>query len=103
MYGRAEGMAMRLKWWGQSQFGVKDKQKQREVTQEVWELKIDIEEARKSWLSATRFFQYAVEQDEVDYAVYYLMAAEQRYTMLVRRAKALKDVEWPAWTRSEGQ
>ncbi|GMK42447.1 hypothetical protein PCCS19_55070 [Paenibacillus sp. CCS19] len=92
---------MRLKWWGQKNDQALDKQKRREVSQEVWDLKIDIDEARKSWLSATRFFQYAVEQDEVDYAVYYLMAAEQRYSMLVRRAKALKDVNWPAWTRSD--
>ncbi|PWW05297.1 uncharacterized protein DUF2508 [Paenibacillus cellulosilyticus] len=94
---------MRLKWWGHNQPEVMDKQKRSEVTQDMWDLKIDIEEARKSWLSATRFFQYAVEQDEVDYAVYHLMAAEQRYAMLVRRAKSMKDVEWPAWTRSEGQ
>ncbi|MBD3921797.1 DUF2508 family protein [Paenibacillus sp. PR3] len=92
---------MRLKWWGQKRTELTDKQKRHETAQEVWDLKIDIEEARKSWLSATRFFQYAVEQDEVDYAVYHLMAAEQRYSMLVKRAKALKDVEWPAWTRSE--
>jgi|GEM_PF-2184189 hypothetical protein len=92
---------MWFKWWGKRSSELTDKQKRREITQEVWDLKIDIEEARKSWLSATRFFQYAVEQDEVDYAVYHLLAAEQRYSMLVKRAKALKGVEWPAWTRSE--
>lgn len=92
---------MRLKWWGQKRTELTDKQKRSEAAQAVWDLKIDIDEARKSWLSATRFFQYAVEQDEVDYAVYYLMAAEQRYSMLIKRAKGLKEAEWPAWTRSE--
>lgn len=92
---------MRLKWWERKQSEAVDKRKRREVSQEVWDLKFDIDEAQKSWLSATRFFQYAVEQDEVDYAVYYLMAAEQRYSMLVRKAKSLKNVEWPAWTRGD--
>ncbi len=61
------------------------------------QLKKEIDEARRDWQAACRFFEYVVEPNEIDYAIYHLMAAEQRYTMLIRKAKSLTSVQWPAW------
>ncbi|WP_164779716.1 DUF2508 family protein [Paenibacillus kobensis] len=71
------------------------------VPDEVMQLKKDIDEARRGWQAACRFFEYVVEPDEVDYAVYHLMATEQRYIMLIRKAKAMTSVQWPAWVGGE--
>jgi|GEM_PF-1491613 len=67
------------------------------VPDEVFQLTRDIDDARRGWQAACRFFEYVVEPDEVDYAVYHLLAAEQRYMMLIRKAKAMSSVQWPAW------
>ncbi|MWC31052.1 DUF2508 family protein [Paenibacillus sp. MMS18-CY102] len=71
------------------------------VPDEIWQLKKDVEDARKGWHNACRFFNYVVEPDEVEYAIYHLKAAEQRYVMLIRKAKAIQGVDWPAWSAGD--
>lgn len=58
----------------------------------------EIEEAKREWQNANRFFDYAVGQDQVDYAIYALISAEKRYEMLLRAAKQ-KNQKWPEWRR----
>ncbi|GIP36704.1 DUF2508 family protein [Paenibacillus sp. J2TS4] len=53
-----------------------------------------IEELRKSqmeWANAVHRLEWVVKPDEVDCAIYDLMAAEKKYEMLLRKAK---QYEW---------
>jgi|GEM_PF-1543842 hypothetical protein len=59
-------------------------------------LRAEIEEARKEWVNATRFFDVAVGEDQIDYAIYALITAEKRYEMLIRIAKRTCSA-WPEW------
>lgn len=47
----------------------------------------DIRQALREWERACARFQYAVGEDEVDYAIFTLEAAEKRVTMLIKKAK----------------
>lgn len=49
----------------------------------------ELEEAKTNWQIAMKKLDYAVEQDQIDYAIYALEAAEKRYEMLLRHAKKL--------------
>ncbi|MGO4111475.1 DUF2508 family protein [Paenibacillus sp. YAF4_2] len=59
-------------------------------------LRAEIAEAHNEWVNANRFFNVAVGQDQIDYAIYALITAEKRYEMLIRIAKRTCSV-WPAW------
>ncbi|EFM09585.1 hypothetical protein PaecuDRAFT_3634 [Paenibacillus curdlanolyticus YK9] len=84
-------------WFHLERFKSKAKSKSvKFMPDEIWQLKKDVEDARKGWHNACRFFHYVVEPDEIEYAIYHLKAAEQRYVMLIRKAKAIQNVEWPA-------
>lgn len=47
----------------------------------------DIKQALKEWERAHSRFQYALGEDEVDYAIFTLEAAEKRVAMLIKKAK----------------
>ncbi|BFH10531.1 DUF2508 family protein [Paenibacillus melissococcoides] len=47
----------------------------------------DIRQALREWERAHCRFQYAVGEDEVDYAIFTLEAAEKRVAMLIKKAK----------------
>ncbi|MFD3270880.1 DUF2508 family protein [Paenibacillus dendritiformis] len=47
----------------------------------------DIRQALREWERAHARFQYAVGEDEVDYAIFTLEAAEKRVAMLIKKAK----------------
>ncbi|MBD2845608.1 DUF2508 family protein [Paenibacillus sp. IB182496] len=49
----------------------------------------ELEEARRDWKNAHRHFEHAVGKDQIDYAIFAIEAAEKRYEMLLRRAKAM--------------
>ncbi|WP_374015744.1 DUF2508 family protein [Paenibacillus thiaminolyticus] len=51
------------------------------------ELMDDIRQALREWERAHVRFQYAVGEDEVDYAIFTLEAAEKRVGMLIKKAK----------------
>lgn len=58
----------------------------------------EIHEAHRDWVNAQRHFEYAVGQDQVDYAIFAIEAAEKRYEMLLRQAKRMQ-VTWTAERR----
>lgn len=60
----------------------------------------ELRKAHQDWVCAQERLHYVLEPDEVDYAIFVLEAAEKRYGMLLKRAKALKvtAVEWSALT-----
>lgn len=47
----------------------------------------DIQVAKQEWERAMRQFEDAHGQDEIDYAIYVLEAAERKYQIHLRRAK----------------
>ncbi|GLX71326.1 DUF2508 family protein [Paenibacillus glycanilyticus] len=59
-------------------------------------LREEIAEAHKEWINATRFFNVAVGEDQIDYAIFALITAEKRYEMLIRIAKRTCSA-WPHW------
>lgn len=59
-------------------------------------LKEEIQDALKEWENAKRYFGYAYGHEQVDYAIHAIITAEKRYTMLLRKAKRMKE-SWPQW------
>ncbi|SFS98070.1 Protein of unknown function [Paenibacillus sp. 453mf] len=47
----------------------------------------DIQTAHEEWKQAHRMFEEAVGQDQIDYAIFTLEAAERKYQMQLKRAK----------------
>lgn len=62
----------------------------RSSQEEKWDLIEDIDDAFQKWEQAQLQFNMAQGQDEVDYSIFMLEAAEKRLTMLLRRAKHKK-------------
>ncbi|MGI6128979.1 MAG: YaaL family protein [bacterium] len=46
-----------------------------------------VEQARREWQLARRFFESVTDPDLIDYAIYNLQATEQRYTYLLKQAR----------------
>lgn len=59
----------------------------------VYELSVEIREALMHWKTAEQKFEYACGHDEVELAIYQVMAAEQKYRLLLNKARKL-DVDW---------
>ncbi|MFC4811957.1 YaaL family protein [Paenibacillus sp. GCM10023250] len=60
---------------------------QKSERQEHMELLEEIHAARREWENAQRFFDYALDSDQIDYAIFAVASAEKRYGMLLRKAK----------------
>ncbi|HIW34428.1 MAG TPA: hypothetical protein IAA29_16755 [Candidatus Paenibacillus intestinavium] len=60
---------------------------------EVDKLRIEIKDSLLQWRSAELHFQYACGHDEVELAIYSLMMAEQKYRMLLNKARDI-DIDW---------
>ncbi|MBB3114643.1 hypothetical protein FHS18_006783 [Paenibacillus phyllosphaerae] len=58
----------------------------------------EIRVAKQDWDNALRHFEYALGKDQIDYAIFAIEAAEKRYEMLLRKAKAM-NIAWPRWNR----
>ncbi|WP_248929125.1 DUF2508 family protein [Paenibacillus hamazuiensis] len=59
------------------------------VKQDRLELLQEIKKAHLDWVTAQKHFDFVLEKEQIDYAVYALEAAEKRYEMLLRQAKRL--------------
>lgn len=70
------------------------KTKQDKVNEDIREdgllLLQEIRQAHMDWVTAQRRFDYVVEKEQIDYAVYALEAAEKRFEMLIKQAKDMK-------------
>ncbi|MDT0126523.1 DUF2508 family protein [Paenibacillus sp. RRE4] len=49
----------------------------------------DVQKAKQEWERAMRQFEDALGEDEIDYAIYVLEAAERKYQIHLKRAKRL--------------
>ncbi|MBD0381927.1 DUF2508 family protein [Paenibacillus sp. WST5] len=50
-------------------------------------LVFEIRKAHQNWVAAQAHFEFALDKDQVDYAIYALEAAEKRFEMLIKQAK----------------
>ncbi|TYP69456.1 DUF2508 family protein [Paenibacillus methanolicus] len=69
---------------------------------EMLALREEIGAAKQDWDNALRHFEYALGKDQIDYAIFAIEAAEKRYEMLLRKAKAL-NAQWPQWHGGEAK
>lgn len=65
----------------------------RDKKREMDKLRLEIKQALEDKRATEMMFQHAVGQDEVEWAILRQMAAEQRYRMLLNKARAM-DVDW---------
>ncbi|NOU90406.1 DUF2508 family protein [Paenibacillus sp. LMG 31460] len=49
----------------------------------------EIRSAHATWVSAQAHFEFALDKDQIDYAIYAMEAAEKRFEMLIKQAKKL--------------
>ncbi|KEQ23668.1 DUF2508 family protein [Paenibacillus tyrfis] len=78
---------MKLWKW---EIGSKKERLQREaVEQDRLLLVEEIRKAHMEWEVAQRRFDYVVEKEQIDYAIFALEAAEKRFEMLLKQAKNL--------------
>lgn len=47
--------------------------------------------ARENWHNAWRKLDWVVEPDQIDYAIYSIIAAEKRYTALLKEVKGMRE------------
>ncbi len=50
----------------------------------------ELHKAKNEWIAAVNRLEYVVGQDQIDYAIYLLEAAEKRYDMLLKHAKRIR-------------
>lgn len=50
----------------------------------------EIRKAHADWVAAQHMFEYALDHDQIDQAIYLLNAAEKRFDMLYKLAKRIR-------------
>ncbi|WP_036737928.1 DUF2508 family protein [Paenibacillus zanthoxyli] len=56
---------------------------------ESWDVFTDVRKAQMEWERAHLMFDEAVGQDQIDYAIYILEAAERKYQIHLKHAKRI--------------
>lgn len=69
--------------------GREQKKLQEPVFREMLGMHQEVRQAHAEWQVAHQKLNWAMEKDQIDYAIYALEAAEKRYIMLLRQAKQL--------------
>lgn len=67
------------------------KGRNRELTDEEQILK-SIKEAHSEWLAKEEYFNYAIDPDLVDFAVYDIEASRRKYSYLLKKIKQEKNM-----------
>lgn len=49
----------------------------------------EIRTAHANWVAAQAHFEFALDKDQIDYAIYAMEAAEKRFEMLIKQAKKM--------------
>ncbi|AIQ71915.1 MULTISPECIES: DUF2508 family protein [Paenibacillus] len=74
-------------WWRELWRGVDKEQGKKES--EGWETLLEVRKAHSEWERAYLMFDEALGQDQIDYAIYILEAAERKYQIHLKHAKSL--------------
>ncbi len=78
-----------MKFWKWEIGNKKDRQEREAAEQDRLLLVEEIRKAHMEWEVAQRRFDYVVEKEQIDYAIFALEAAEKRFEMLLKQAKNL--------------
>lgn len=57
--------------------------------EEQWSVLMDVRKAQAEWERAYLMFDEALGQDQIDYAIYILEAAERKYQIHLKHAKSI--------------
>jgi hypothetical protein len=91
---RQGGIILRIGGWNMRWFGNKTSKdlvwKAKEAREEELEVYMDVKKAQSEWERARHYFEEAVGEEQIDYAIYMLEAAELKYQMHLKAAKRLK-------------
>ncbi|WP_199617207.1 DUF2508 family protein [Paenibacillus alkalitolerans] len=79
-----------MKWLSRLLQRMPKRREQEKILEAESEMIAEVRQAHMEWLCAQQRLDYALDWDQIDYAVYALEAAEKRYSMLLRQAKAMK-------------
>nr|WP_233277450.1 DUF2508 family protein [Paenibacillus durus] len=72
-------------WW--SEWRRKAGNEPGEDQDESWDVFTDVRKAQMEWERAHLMFDEAVGQDQIDYAIFILQAAERKYQIHLKHAK----------------
>lgn len=76
-------------WWGSRKQRNDAKDVQVSDLDEHWNVFLDVCKAQAEWQRAYLMFDEALGQDQIDYAIYILEAAERKYQIHLKHAKSL--------------
>ena len=74
-------------WWS-DKYG-KSRDAQRHMRDDNWEAFLEVRKAQSEWERARLMFDEASGQDQIDYAIFILEAAERKYQIHLKHAKML--------------
>ncbi|WP_106769460.1 DUF2508 family protein [Paenibacillus faecalis] len=77
-------------WWNKSAKADQEPAITAEDQEKMWNVFLDVQKSQMEWERAHLMFQEAIGQDQIDYAIYVLEAAERKYQMNLKQAKELK-------------
>ncbi|OZB90017.1 hypothetical protein [Paenibacillus sp. XY044] len=75
-----------MTWLKRNKSGMSTRQ-YKEEQEEKWTVYNDVQNAHAEWKLARMRFEEALGQDQIDYAIYMLEAAERKYQMHLKQAK----------------
>lgn len=76
-------------WWNRAAKTNREQMITAEEQERMWSVFMDVRKSQMEWERAYLMFQEAMGQDQIDYAIYMLEAAERKYQMNLKQAKQL--------------
>lgn len=76
-------------WWSSKQQASGGKSIRESKLEEDWHVFLEVRKAQSEWERAHLMFDEALGQDQIDYAIYILEAAERKYQIHLKHAKSL--------------
>ncbi|WP_422659163.1 hypothetical protein ACK8P5_01015 [Paenibacillus sp. EC2-1] len=80
---------MNVLWWNRSSKSNQEKIITADEQDKMWSVFMDVRKSQMEWERAHMMFQEAMGQDQIDYAIYMLEAAERKYQINLKQAKEL--------------
>ncbi|CAM4522964.1 hypothetical protein [Paenibacillus typhae] len=78
-----------MRWWGTARQESSDKSFRHSSVDEDWRVFLEVRNAQLEWERAHLMFNEALGQDQIDYAIFILEAAERKYQIHLKHAKSL--------------
>lgn len=78
-----------MAWWTELKKKAGGNEDHRGRQDEKWNVFLEVRKAQSEWERAHLMFNEALGQDQIDYAIYILEAAERKYQIHLKHAKSL--------------